>query len=88
MRITLFDSRFFGPRRPAWHHLGQTTQETIGAVEAFQRAGAYDVVLRPAETPDKWDIRRKPTAADRRWRTFDTVDRDYILAFEFGGSSD
>src|SRR5215204_2739059 len=79
MRITPFDTRFFGPRRPAWHHLGQPNHEPVGAVEAFQRAGAYDVVLRPSDAPDKLDIRRKPTPVDRRWRTFDTVDRDYVL---------
>ena len=68
MQTTLFDSRFFGPRRPAWQHFGQPLREKVGAVEAFRRAGPYDVVLAPSDAADKWDIRRKPTRTDRRWR--------------------
>jgi hypothetical protein len=77
--MTLFDSKFFGPRRPAWHHLGQVSTERIGAVEAFQRAGPFDVILAQSATPDRWDIRRNPAAWDRRWVTFDTVGPDYVL---------
>jgi len=79
MHTTLFDSRYFGPRQPAWHHLGQVASEPVGAVDAFRRAGRYDVVLAQSDTPDSWDIRRKPTQVDRRWRTFATVGQDYVL---------
>jgi hypothetical protein len=79
MHMTLFDSRYFGPRQPAWHHLAQVAPQSIGAVDAFRQAGPYDVILSPSSAPDRWDIRRKPTVADRRWITFDTVDQDYVL---------
>lgn len=79
MRTTLFDSSFFGPRRPAWQHLGPVTSARIGAVEAFRHAGPYDVILAPSATPDSWDIRRKPTRADPHWHDFGTVGPDYVL---------
>ncbi|HEY2595366.1 MAG TPA: DUF932 domain-containing protein [Chloroflexota bacterium] len=63
-----------GPRRPAWHELGQVSAERIGAVEALRRAGQYDVILarsgntRELGHPPQANRERSPVAHLRhRW---------------------
>jgi hypothetical protein len=77
--LTLFSARNFGPRRPAWHHLGKPNTTSVSARDAFHQAGAYDVLLRPAEEPDLWKICRGRMAADDCVRIFGRVGADFTL---------
>jgi hypothetical protein len=79
MRTALFDSRFFGRRQPAWHQLGQPNAAEVPAVEAFQRAGAYDVALRPSGEAHLLKIVRGPTTTDPCYVTFGNVGLDFVL---------
>jgi hypothetical protein len=79
MRIALFDPRFFGPRGPAWHQLGQPNRDSLCAAAAFQHAGAYDVQLRPADEAHLLKIVRLPTHTDPVSVTFGKVGLDFVL---------
>ena len=79
MTMTLFDARYFGSRRPAWHHLGHPNRRLATAREAFDRAGRYDVMLRPTDEPQSWKIRRGPFPRDPVYRIFGTVGPEFVL---------
>lgn len=81
----LFGSRFVSHREPAWHGLGLVLPEPIGAAEAFQRMGPYEVELvglrgnTPVGSLPYKLIVRDPTPDDPQHRHFGIVSRDYVL---------
>ena len=77
MPADIFGARFYGHRVPAWHRVGKVSTDAIGAVEAFQRVGTYDVVLDPHAG---WsELFRLPTPEDKRRVSFGRVGEDYVL---------
>lgn len=85
MSHSIFGQRFLSHREPAWHGLGMVTEELVGAREAFQRLGAYDVILDEVRTVQLGlDMRqraivRTPTTDDDQHRVFGIVSPDYTL---------
>jgi hypothetical protein len=84
MAHQIFGQRFYGRRQPAWHRLGHVSEDSIGAVEAFNRFGPYRVTLEPrARTSGmaepEWEILCYPTLDDPDCRSFGTVGPEYVL---------
>ncbi len=78
MPARIFGARFYGYRRPAWHSVGQVSTDSIGAIEAFERLGPYDVELEASEA-GAFEITRLPTKDDPRRRGFGKVGDEYEL---------
>lgn len=80
----LFGERFLSFRQPAWHGLGQVIDDQIGAVDALEKIGKYEVTLEDLFTSDgfKSDSRsiiRHPTADDPNPLELGTVQGEYVL---------
>lgn len=78
MTADIFGARFYGYRQPAWHGLGQVSADRVGAVEAFERLGPYEVLLERIDS-ESLEIVRLPTADDATRRSFGQVDPGYVL---------
>lgn len=88
MSHEIFGDRFLSYRQPAWHGLGLVIEEQVGAREALQRIGPYEVKLLPlAATLDGRQIPiethkgivRLPTEDDSEARVFGVVRGEYAL---------
>jgi phage/plasmid-like protein (TIGR03299 family) len=84
MAHNLFGERFYSMRKPAWHGLGLVLDTEIGAADAFDRIGAYDVHLEDLQTaggipiPQKAIVRDR-TSDDDQLQVFGVVGPDYNL---------
>lgn len=84
MAHNIFGERFLGQREPAWHRLGLVVNEPIGAVDALERIGTYEVTMEDLVTTsglkiDRKAVVRKPTVDDPEHRLFGVVSPDYKL---------
>src|SRR4051794_40122386 len=82
MAHNLFGERFYSLRRPAWHGLGLVLDEELGAADAFDRIGAYDVHLEDLTTAGGLPIPHKAIVRDRvddQLQVFGVVGPDYHL---------
>ena len=84
MAHNIFGERFLGQREPAWHRLGLVIDEPIGAVDALERIGSYEVVMEDLITAsgikiDRKAVVRKPTPDDPEHRLFGVVSPNYKL---------
>lgn len=84
----IFGQRFLSHKEPAWHGLGQVVEEGVGAAEAFERLGSYEVMLAslslsshklPKVTIPYKAIVRTPVADDPQLRVFGIVSPEYSL---------
>jgi len=88
MSHSIFGERCYSYREVPWHQLGVQGLMRIGAVEALQQIGSYEVVGQPIYTPvtnadgsrsylqitGKQAVLRLPTTDDPEIRQFDLID--------------
>lgn len=72
----IYQNKFISFRQPAWHRLGQVIEEKIGAVDAYNQIGGFELVKKPlfAEAIDGTKLLSKKKALVSQF-----TDQEYIV---------